>query len=146
MKSLATLTFVATLLFASLSAQAEQAVKYGNIEIHYNAMPTDELAPVVAKNYNIERSRNRVLLTISVLNKNKLGVAEPVAAKLQAYAINLNEQRVDIPMREIREGAAVYYLGELRVSPPDTLKFTVVATLAGEKRNFKAEFTRPFFR
>lgn len=146
MKSLAALALATALLAAPLSVQAEQAVKYGNIEIHYNAMPTDELAPAVAKNYNIERSRNRALLTISVLRKNKFGVAEPVAAVLQAHAVNLNEQRVEIPMREIREGAAVYYLGELRVSPPDTLKFTVAARPIGENRDYQAEFTRPFFK
>ena len=49
-------------------------------------------------------------------------------------------------MREIREGAAVYYLGELRVSPPDTLKFTVAARPIGENRDYQAEFTRPFFK
>lgn len=35
-------------------------------------------------------------------------------------------------MRAIREGTAIYYLGEFRVAPPDTLKFTVTVEMDGE--------------
>lgn len=152
MKAFATLTLAASLLalpvaaYAEQGNAAEQVVKYGNIEIHYNAMPTDELQPEVAKNYHIERSHNRGLLTIAVLRKNKLGVAEPVQAALSATVVNLNSQLAEISMREIREGSAVYYLGEFRVTPPDTLKFSVSVKPAGETRKYQADFSRPFFR
>lgn len=146
MKPLATLALAASLLAFPAVSLAEQAVKYGDIEIHYNAMATDELKPDVAKNYNIERSRNRGMITISVLRKNRLGVAEPIPAKLSASAVNLSSQLIQIPMREIKEGSAVYYLGDFRVSPPDTLKFSVTAKPAGESREYKAEFSKPFFK
>ncbi|BBP02677.1 hypothetical protein TPL01_01090 [Sulfuriferula plumbiphila] len=151
MKALVTFTLAASLLALPIAAHAgqaypaEQVVKYGSIEIHYNAMPTDELQPEVAKNYHIERSHNRGLLTIAVLRKNKLGVAEPVPAVLAATVVNLSSQLAEISMREIREGSAVYYLGEFRVTPPDTLKFSVSAQPAGETRKYQANFSRPFF-
>ncbi|GBL44785.1 hypothetical protein SFMTTN_0586 [Sulfuriferula multivorans] len=152
MNIFANFTLVASLLalpFAAHAAQtnpAEQVVKYGNIEIHYNAMPTDELQPEVAKNYHIERSRNRGLLTIAVLRKNKLGVSEPVSAVITATVVNLNSQLAEIDMRTVKEGSAVYYLGEFRITPPDTLKFNVSAKPAGETRKYQAEFSRPFFQ
>lgn len=145
MKTFTTLSLAASLLLP-IASPAEQAVKYGNIEIHYNAMPTDELQPEVAKNYNIVRSRNRGLLTVSVLRKNKLGVAEPVPAVLSASAVNLSAQLTQINMREIRESGAVYYLGEFRVAPPDTLKFSISAKPSGETRQYPAEFSRSFFK
>ncbi len=145
-------TLVASLLALPFSAHAaptnpaEQVVKYGNIEIHYNAMPTDELQPEVAKNYHIERSRNRGLLTIAVLRKNKLGVSEPVPAVITATVVNLNSQLAEIDMRKVKEGSAVYYLGEFRITPPDTLKFQVSAKPEGETRKYQADFSRPFFQ
>lgn len=145
MKTFTTFTLAVSLLLP-IASPAEQAVKYGNIEIHYNAMPTDELQPEVAKNYNIVRSHNRGLLTISVLRKNKLGIAEPVPAVLSASAVNLSAQLTQISMREIREGGAVYYLGEFRVAPPDTLKFSVSAKPSGETRQYPAEFSRSFYK
>lgn len=151
MKTFAAFTLAASLLALSVATHAgeanpaEQVVKYGNIEIHYNAMTTDDLQPEVAKNYHIERSHNRGLLTIAVLCKNKLGVSEPVAAALSASVVNLSSQLAGIPMREVKEGSAVYYLGEFRVTPPDTLKFSISAKPAGETRSYQAEFSRPFF-
>lgn len=145
MKTLITFSLAVSLLLPIVSA-AEQAIKQGDIEIHYNAMPTDELQPEVAKNYNIVRSRNRGLLTISVLRKNKLGVSAPVPAMLNASAVNLNAQFTQIGMREIRDGGAVYYLGEFRIAPPDTLKFSISVKPSGETRQYPAAFSRTFFK
>lgn len=127
-------------------AAAEQAQKFSDIEVHYNAMPTDELLPEVAKTYRIDRSRNRGLLTISVLKKNNLGIAQPVRATVTANAVNLNATLAKIEMREIREGPAIYYLGEFRVTPPDTLKFNVSVTPEGASAGYKVEFQREFYR
>ncbi|MHB1174672.1 MAG: DUF4426 domain-containing protein [Sulfuriferula sp.] len=152
MNVFANFTLAASLMALSFTAHAaqanpaEQVIKYGNVEIHYNAMPTDELQPAVAKNYHIERSHNRGMLTIAVLRKNKLGVSEPVPAELTATVVNLNSQLAEIDMREVKEGGAVYYLGEFRITPPDTLKFSVTAKPSGETRKYKAEFNRPFFQ
>lgn len=145
MKTLSLFTLAASLMMP-LASLAEQAVKHGEIEIHYNAMPTDELQPEVAKNYDIVRSRNRGLLTISVLRKNKLGIAESIPAVLSASAVNLNAQLTRINMREIREGGAVYYLGEYRVAPPEKLKFSITAQPSGTTRQYPAEFHRSFFK
>lgn len=126
-------------------AQAEQAQKFGNLEVHYNAMLSTDLLPEVAKSYKIDRSQTRGIVTISVLRKNAMGVAQPIPAKLSAYLVNLSNQLGDIDMREIREGSAIYYLGEFRVIPPNTLKFTVTVETAGEPKH-EVNFTQQFFQ
>jgi hypothetical protein len=126
-------------------AHAEKAEKFGTVEIHYNAITTDTLLPEVARAYKIERSKSRGLATISVLKKNAVGVPTPVAARLKVHVTNLNQQLAEVPMREVREGNAVYYLGEFRIAPPDTLAFTASVETEGEPRR-EIRFSQSFYK
>jgi hypothetical protein len=126
-------------------AHAEISQKFGPLEIHYNALTTDELLPEVARTYKIERSKTRGLLTVSVLKQNKMGAASPVPAKITVYVTNLSEQLASVEMREVKEGTAIYYLGEFRVVPPDTLKFTATVEVAGEPKR-EMVFNQQFFK
>jgi hypothetical protein len=135
-----------TLLSLVLPVHAEQARKFGDVEIHYNAMPTDELLPEVAKNYKIERSRNRGMLTISVLKRTPLGVSQAIKAHVKVSIPTLTDQAIEVPMREVVEGTAIYYIGEFRVTPPQTLKFDVSATPAGNGGPLTFDFSRQFFK
>lgn len=126
-------------------AHAEISQKFGDLEVHYNALTTDELQPDVARTYKIERSKTRGLVTLSVLRKNKLGALTPVPAKLAIYVTNLTQQLANVDMREVKEGTAIYYLGEFRVAPPDTLKFTATIEVAGEPKH-EMTFDQKFFK
>jgi len=84
-------------------------------------------------------------VTVSVLKKNPVGVATPVPAKLTLYVTNLNQQLASVEMREIKEGTAIYYLGEFRVAPPDTLKFTATVEVAGEPK-YEMVFNQKFYK
>lgn len=126
-------------------AYAEKSKKFGDVEIHYNALTTDELLPEVARGYKIERSKTRGLLTISVLKKNKMGVPVPVPAKIVVYATNLTQQLSQLTIREIKEGTAVYYLAEFRVAPPDTLTFKGVIEVPGDPRR-EIKFSQTFYK
>ncbi|MDO9468084.1 MAG: DUF4426 domain-containing protein [Thiobacillus sp.] len=126
-------------------AHAEIAQKFGPIEIHYNALTTDELLPEVARAYKIERSKTRGLVTMSILKQNNVGALSPMPAKLTVYVTNLNQQLANVTMREVREGAAIYYLGEFRVAPPDTLKFTATVEMEGEPKR-EIVFSQKFYK
>jgi hypothetical protein len=126
-------------------AHAEISQKFGPLEIHYNALTTDELLPEVARGYKIERSKTRGLVTMSVLMRNKLGALSPVPAKISLYVTNLSQQLANVEMREVNEGTAIYYLGEFRVAPPDTLKFTATIEVAGEPKH-EMVFTQKFYK
>jgi hypothetical protein len=130
---------------AATLAHAEKAEKFNGMEIHYNAITTDILLPEVARAYKIERSKSRGLATISVLKTNPVGMPTPVEAKLKVYVTNLNQQLIEVPMREVREGTAIYYLGEFRVAPPDTLMFTATVETAGEPKR-EIRFSQKFYK
>jgi hypothetical protein len=140
-------SLIVTLLLCSVAsfAQAEKSEKFGNVEVHYNALTTDELLPEVARSYKIERSKTRGLLTIAVLKKNKMGVLVPSPANISVFATNLTQQLSQISMREIKEGAAVYYLGEFRVAPPDTLTFNSTVEIKGDPKR-EVKFNQQFFK
>jgi hypothetical protein len=126
-------------------AHAEISQKFGPLEIHYNALITDELLPEVARAYKIERSKTRGLVTISVLKQNQVGVPSPVPARITVYATNPSLQLANITLREVREGSAIYYLGEFRVTPPDTLKFTATVEVEGEPKR-EMVFSQKFYK
>ena len=130
---------------AAAVAHAEISQKFGPLEIHYNALTTDELLPDVARAYKIERSKTRGLLTLSVLKQNPVGAPTPVPARLKVYATNLSQQLAHVAMREVKEGTAVYYLGEFRVVAPDTLKFTATVEVAGEPKR-EMVFEQKFYK
>lgn len=136
---------IMTMCVMSGVAHAEKAQKFGNLEIHYNALTTDDLLPEVARAYKIERSKTRGLLTISVLKKNEKGVPVPVPAKISMQAINMTQQLSPLAMREIKEGTAVYYLAEFRVAAPDTLTFNGVVETPGEPRR-EVKFSQTFYK
>lgn len=127
------------------AAHAEISQKFGAIEIHYNALSTNELSPEVARAYKIDRSKTRGLVTMSVLKQNPVGAPTPVAAKISIYVTNLNQQLANVDMREVKEGTAIYYLGEFRVTPPDTLKFTATVEVAGEPKR-EMVFSQKFYK
>lgn len=126
-------------------AHAEISQTFGPLEIHYNALTTNELTPEIARAYKIERSKTRGMVTMSVLKKNGSGVSTPVPAKLSVYVTNLNQQLANVDMREVKEGTAIYYLGEFRVTAPDTLKFTTTIEVAGEPRH-EMVFNQKFYK
>lgn len=138
---------LATILMCAVAgvAHAEKAQKFGNIEIHYNALTTNDLLPEVARAYKIERSKTRGLLTISVLKKNDKGVPMPMPAKISLYVTNLTQQLSPLILREIKEGTAVYYLAEFRIAPPDTLTFNGVVEAPGEPRR-EIKFSQTFYK
>jgi hypothetical protein len=134
----ALLTFCAPLVSA-----AEQSVRFGEFEVHYSAMLAADLQPEVARAYGIERSKGRGITTLAVLKKNGAGVAEPVKASIELSAVNAAGRIAPVPMREIEEHAAVYYVGTFRVADEETLNFNVSITLpdaAVRKFHFRQTF------
>ncbi|MDD5391058.1 MAG: DUF4426 domain-containing protein [Gallionellaceae bacterium] len=138
-------THRALLLLAFLlvpQAQANDRYSTRDIELFSVAVPTTELTAEAAKNYNVERSPTRGLLTVTLVKKDKSGASETLPGQVYAGAINLRNNLSNIPIREVRDGNSVYYLGEFQVSTPDTLRFLVNANVMGKV--MKSEFARDF--
>jgi hypothetical protein len=127
------------------AAFAEQSSSYGEYTVHYNAFTTDTLQPEVAKAYQIERSSKRGMVNVSVLKKLMGTTGQPVRASVKVTATNLHGQSQAIPVRELNDGGAIYYIGEFPVSNEDTLKFRIEATPEGQSEGLSAQFDQEFF-
>ena len=99
----------------------------------------------MAKAYNIVRSKNRGLLTISVVKKSLSEKPKPVKAKVTGKATNLTGQLKDIQIREINDGDSVYYISEFYVADKEVLDFTVYLTPDDQTTPFTVELRQQFF-
>jgi hypothetical protein len=134
------------LLFAlSGSVMAENSQDFGDYVVHFNALNTSYLPPQVTREYNIKRSKNRGMINITVLNKVMGTAGKPVAAGVSASAMNLTGQKRDIALREVREGPAIYYIGDFPISHEETLRFKVNVTPEGQSDTYQVDFKQQFF-
>jgi hypothetical protein len=119
--------------------------EFGEFEVHYNALRTDQLAPDVARAYGIERSANRVMLNVSLLRRNPDGSTTPVDGTVTASAYNLNGQLKDLKMRRITEGTSFYFIGEVGINGTEILVFDIDAVPSGQASKYSVQFKREFF-
>lgn len=126
-------------------SSTESSQAFGDYELHFNALGTNQLSPAIAQEYGIVRNPNRVMLTLSILDTTGDGIGSAVSGSVAASAVNLTGQLKNIPVREINEGDAIYYIGETTVADSETLVFTVAVTPADEPDPFTVRFQKQFF-
>ena len=119
--------------------------EFGNYEVHFNALRTDTLTPDIARSYGIQRSKNRVMLNVTLLHKEAdQSPRKPMNAAVQVDAYNLNGQLKNLEMRRIAEGEAIYYIGETSISGSEILVFDIKVTPEGETGALEVKLKREF--
>ncbi len=140
-----------TLLFAlllgtlSLTAFAESAREYGDYVVHYNAFRSDTISPEIAKQYGLPRANNRILVNIAVLKKVMHTTGKPTAVKIEGHASNLTGQYKPLDFKQIKEGTAIYYLADVKISDGEFLKFEIRMTPEGQTEPMRLRFDKRFF-
>ena len=137
--------FILALLGFGANATAENSRVFGDYVVHYNAFRSDTLSPEIAKAYELTRRNNRIIVNITVLKKVMGTTGKPVAATIAGNASNLTGQMKNLEFREIKEGTAIYYIGELKVSDGEFLKFKLNITPEGEQGPARLQFSKRFF-
>lgn len=135
---------LATLL-ATPSAPAQTTTERGDIVVHHSAIATTALQPEVARQYAITRSAGRALLNIAVQRRQADGSTRAVTAAVSGAATTASGQRQELAVREVREGDAIYYLAEPRITAPETLNFELAVTPEGESAPLSVRFSQEFF-
>jgi len=118
---------------------------FGDYVVHFNAITTDTLQPEVARAYNITRSKNRAMVNVSIIKKVEGTIGESVAGSVTATANNLTGQLKNLTLRQIQEGDAIYYIGDISVANRETLVFNIDATPINETSRFSVRFSRQFY-
>ena len=135
----------ALMAVSAFPALAENSTKAGGYVIHHNAFSADTLSPDVAKAYGIQRSKYRGLLNVSVIKAEAGTTGTPTAARVEVNTVNLTGQKSRIPMRELKDQDAIYYIGELPVHDQQTVNFVIEVTPEGSKETYSAKLSQQFF-
>lgn len=117
----------------------------GEFVVHFSAQTTDQLAPDVARAYNIVRSKSRAMLNVSVIRKSD---NQSVAASISVKATNLTGQLKNVTMRKIEEPGdtvAIYYIGETPIANRETLLFNISVKPDGQNAATEVRFRRQFY-
>ncbi len=133
------------LLLASSFAAAENSTRTDGYTIHHNAFLSNELSPEMASRYNIRRSPNRAVINISIIKDVPGTTGTAVTARVKVTSRNLRGQVRTIPLREIKEENAVYYIGEFLVENQEQVTFTIEATPEGGNKPLYATLKQQFF-
>lgn len=144
-------TLLLTLSAFSLPGHAGGTETFGEYQVHYNALTSDEIPPAVATGFGIVRSKNRALLTISV-TRNRAADEPPgiqsTEADVTVEASNLTGQVKNARLRKVVEEGeykATYYIAEINVVNGETLKFNINVQPEGSEDVFNVKFRQKFF-
>ncbi len=130
------------LLSLSFVAHAENMKKLGSMNVHYMAIGATFLTPEVAKAYGIERSRYNGLVNISVMDNSQKGKPAKQVS-ITGSARNLAGQNKTLEFVEVKEGNAIYYLGQVSYHNEETIQFDLTITDGNETHNLK--FSQKFY-
>ena len=122
MRHVAALVVLAGAL-ACVPVAAEQFVRAGGFEIHYNAFHSGVVPAEVASAHGIARTRSRGLVNVTVLAPRDGGVGQATEARVAGSVVNLAGQRQALAFRAIREADALYYLAEFAIAGEDLYRF-----------------------
>ena len=100
----------------------EAVTRDGDVTIRANVIASAHLNERMARDYGIPRDGHSVLLMVSV-RRGPEGADVSLPATITASATNLQGQTQPIPMREMRIGEWIDYIGTARMTPPETLRF-----------------------
>ncbi len=117
----------------------------GEHVVHFNAQTTDQLPRQFATQYNLVRSDEIAMLSVSVIRKSD---NVPVNADVTVKAVNLTGQLKNFDMRKIEESGevtAIYYIGDDNIRNRETLVFDISVKPDGEDRVSEVRFKRQFY-
>ena len=129
----------------SFSSMAENSRQFGDYLIHFNAFRSDTISAEVAKQHGLARASNRVLVNITVLKELMGATGQPVNAKVTGHASNLTGQLKTLEFKEIKEGNAIYYLADTKITDGEFLKFDINVVPEGVTRPMRLHFNKRFF-
>lgn len=129
----------------SFNSFAESYRQFGDYKVHFNAFRSDTISAEVAKQHDLARASNRVLVNITVLKDLMGTTGQPVNSKVTGHASNLTGQLKPLEFKEIKEGNAIYYLADTKITDGEFLKFDINVVPEGETRPMRLHFNKRFF-
>lgn len=115
----------------------------GDVSIRASVVQTSALPQSVARQYDIERSPETLLLLVGARKgPPSSAVAIPVHVTARVTDLRGGQQRIAI--HEMREGDSIDSAGILRTTLPETLRFDLTVAISGQPP-VTMQFVRDFY-
>lgn len=144
-RQLSLAALAAAALMSQLPVMAENSTQAGQYTIHHSAFTADTLNPDVARAYGFQRSKYRGLLNVSVIKEQAGTTGTSTPAAVDVDIVNLTGQKSRIPMQEIKDKDAVYYIGEFPVYNRQTINFEIKVKPQGEAESHSLRMSQEFY-
>lgn len=131
---------IAALLLAfTQTARAQLSERFGPYELHYSVVNTTFLEPFVADQYDITRGKRRAIVNLSLREHLEDGSTVARTMDVDGQSWDLTEQRINFDFTEVKEGPAIYYIGEFKFLNREWryFEFDFVPEGDSESLNFK---------
>ena len=145
MQLLPRLALTLVLALTSILAQAQRSERFGPFELHYSVVNTTFLEPAVAARYGITRGKRRAIINLALREHLEDGstVARPMAVDGSSW--DLTEQRINFDFMEVREGPAIYYIGEFKFLNREWRYFEVDFVPEGSEESLNFKFRHQMY-
>jgi hypothetical protein len=126
---------------ASFVPPATAKSAFGDLRVHYNALPTLALSEAAAREYGVPRDADHALVVIA-LRRAQAGDETMADGEVAVIASDLSGKRQQIALHPVRTGDYVDHVGSVRISPRDSLRFDV--TVKADGKAHELQFQRNF--
>ncbi|EAQ97673.2 DUF4426 domain-containing protein [Congregibacter litoralis] len=127
------------------AAQAQLSERFGDYELHYSVVNTTFIEPEVAAQYGLARGSRRAIINLSLREHLEDGSTVAREMDLDGRSWDLTQAQVDFDFIEVREGPALYYIGEFKFINREWRFFDISFTPEGSEETLNIDFKRQMY-
>ncbi|EED31911.1 hypothetical protein NOR53_3693 [gamma proteobacterium NOR5-3] len=133
------------LLLLCGQAQAQLSERFGDYELHYSVVNTTFIEPAVAAQYGLARGSRRAIINLSLREHLDDGSTVARQMSLEGRSWDLMQSQVNFDFIEVREGPALYYIGEFKFINREWRFFELNFTPEGSDEALSFEFKQQMY-
>jgi hypothetical protein len=126
---------------ADLVPPAVSSTDFGDLRVHYNALPTLSLNDAVAREYGVAKDAGSAMLVVAV-RRLENGEETSAEGEVSAEAFDLQGARQHIEFSAVKTGQYTDHIGVFTIHARDSYRFEV--TVKADGRAEKVKFQRNF--
>jgi hypothetical protein len=127
------------------AAQAQLSERFGPYELHYSVVNTTFIEPAVASEYGITRGERRAIINLSLREHLADGSTEARTMDLSGSSRDLTARSIPFEFIEVREGPAIYYIGEFKFINREYRFFDIDFAASGDSERYEFSFKQQMY-
>ena len=117
---------------------AKSSIDFGNLRVHYNALPTLSMSEAVAREHGVARDAESAMLVVAL--REKVGSEEvPASGKVTAQAYDLQGNRQSVAFHAVQTGDYSDQIGTFAIHAHNSYRIEVQVEAKGRTETFKLQ-------